>query len=335
MFWIKKMMPQPHPGIFFQVFGFQRFTVRPHTQTENLSLPLNFKQQLMENLKAFAKEVGLFLTSRIFLKNFAMILGVLVGFALVSNWFLGCYTSHGESVQVDDFTGMELDDAERQADDKDFEFVILDSSYQQGKPSGIILTQNPKPLSRVKEGTKIYVTVTGDPKPYRLPEFKLSSYEYERYAKKILTAGDGVKSKIKERVFDRKQAEGSILYFYHNGKKVTEREVKNGYYVMPDDILEFVVTQQLSNELQVPDLVCMSFSAAEFLISSSNLILGSINEEGVISNQPTAYISRQEPAAGQPMQMGGQITVWITQDLPPNCLDGGQEASPETDDGNF
>jgi len=287
----------------------------------------------MENLKAFAKEVGLFLTSRIFLKNFAMILGVLVGFALFSNWFLGCYTNHGESVQVDDFTGMELSDAERQASDKDFEFVILDSVFQEGKPAGIILTQIPKPLSRVKEGRKIYVTITGEPKPYRLPEFKQFSYEYERYKNKIAT--EGIKSKEKERVYDRKQAEGSILYFYHKGEKVTEREVKNGYYVLPGDMLEFVVTQQLSNELQVPDLVCMSFSATEFLISSSNLILGSVNEEGTISDQSSAYISRQEPAAGQPIQMGGQITVWITQDLPPTCGDGTQDDTPPADDGNF
>jgi beta-lactam-binding protein with PASTA domain len=284
----------------------------------------------MENLKAFAKEVGLFLSSTIFLKNFAMMVGTVVGFVLLTNWFLGCYTHHGESVQVDDFTGMELKDAIRQGSDKDFEFEILDSVWQEGKPSGLIMSQTPKPLSRVKEGRKIYVTITGNPEAYRLPEFKESSYEYESYAKKILNYG--VKSKVTERVFDRKQAEGSILYFYHDGKKITEREVKSGYYVMPGDMLEFVVTQELSNQLQVPDLVCMNYSAAEFLVSSSNLIIGNVNEEDAVSNQSTAYVTRQDPAAGQPIQMGGQLTVWISQEKPAICDDAADDAPTTTDD---
>lgn len=282
----------------------------------------------MEKLKAFAWEVWLFLSSGIFLKNFAAIIGVLVGIALFTNWFLGCYTNHGESVQVDDFTGMELPDAERQGSDKDFEFVVMDSVWTEGKPSGIILKQNPKPLSRVKEGRKIYVTITGNPDEYRLPDIKLSAYDFDRYAKKL--AMNGVKSRVKERVYDRKQAENSILYFYHNGKKVTEREVKSGYYVMPGDVLEFVVTEQLSNELQVPDLICMNYAAAEFLISSSNLMVGNVSEEGAITNQSTAYVTRQEPAAGEPIQMGQQIMIWISQSLPDGC--GGEGNTAPSDD---
>jgi beta-lactam-binding protein with PASTA domain len=273
----------------------------------------------MEKIKAFAREVFLFLSSGVFLKNFAMMLVVVVGFALFSNWFLGCFTNHGESVQVDDFIGMHVDDAGRQARDKDFEFVIMDSVWTEGKPSGVILKQEPKPLSRVKEGRKIYVIVTGDPDAYRLPDLKTSSYDFDQYSKRL--AMNGVKSRVKERVFDKKQAENSILYFYHNGKKITEREIKSGYYVIPGDMLEFVVTQQTSNELQVPDLVCMNYSAAEFLVSSSNLIIGTVNEDGAISSQSTAYVSRQEPAAGEPVQMGMQITVWISQSLPDGCTE--------------
>ncbi|MBI5915070.1 MAG: PASTA domain-containing protein [Bacteroidetes bacterium] len=282
---------------------------------------------LLENLKAFAREAWLFLTSVLFLKNLAMMVGVVVGFALLSNWWLGCYTNHGESVQVDDFTGMHFSDAKRQARDKDFEFEILDSLWKEGQPSGIILKQTPKPLSRVKEGRKIYVTVTGDPDAYRLPNLKESSYEFDRYAKRL--AMNGVKSRVKERVYDRKQAENSILYFYHDGKKVTEREVKTGYFVMAGDVLEFVVTERLSNQLQVPDLVCMNFTAAEFLVSTSNLNIGAINEEGAVSDQSTAFVSRQEPAAGEPVQMGGQITVWLSQTPPPGCSDGND--SPASD----
>lgn len=275
--------------------------------------------ELLENLKAFAREVWLFLSSVLFLKNFAMMAGVTLGILLLTNWWLGCYTHHGESVQVDDFTGMHLSDAKKQGRDKDFRFEVMDSVWIEGKPSGMIILQNPKPLSRVKEGRKIYVTVTGNAESESLPKFSDSSYDYDRYASKL--AKRGIKSRVKERAFDAKQAENTILYFYHHGKKVTEQMVKAGYEVMPGDVLEFVVSERLSNEMEIPDLVCMNFTAAEFLVSTSNLNIGQVYDDGTVTDRSTAFISRQEPAYDpeRTIQMGGQINVWLTQNLPEGC----------------
>lgn len=280
---------------------------------------------LLENLKAYLKEIWLFLSSLIFLKNFGMMAGVVLGLVILMNWGMRCYTNHGESVQVDDFTGMHISDAKKKGRDKDFRFEVMDSVWRSGMPSGIITLQNPKPLSRVKEGRKIYVTVTGNPHPELLPKFADSSYDFERYKSKLEKRG--IKVKEKERVFDAKQAENTILYFYHDGKKVTEGQVKSGYYVMPGDLLEFVVTEQRSNLVEIPDLVCMSYSAAEFLVSTSNLVIGQVNEDDSVTDPSSAYVYRQEPAyaPGQTIQMGGQITVWLMQNLPDNCgTDGGQ-----------
>lgn len=268
------------------------------------------------------------MSSTLFLKNFAAMVGVIVGLAMLTNWWLGCFTNHGESVEVDDFTRMHLSDAKRQGRAKDFEFEVLDSIFQDGQPSGIIINQNPKPLSRVKEGRKIYVTVTGDPSPVRLPNLVESSYDFDRYAKRIATLYS-IKSRVKERTYDKRQAENTILYLYHNGKKITENDIKAGYFVLPGDMLEFVVTERLSNELEAPDLVCMNFTAAEFLVSSSNLNIGEVNDDGAVSDRTTAYVYRQEPAAGEIIQMGAQISVWITQTLPVQCAEGNND---DTDD---
>ncbi len=275
--------------------------------------------ELSENLKAFAREVWLFLSSVLFLKNIAMMAGVVVGIGLLAHWWLSCYTNHGESVQVDDFRGMYLLDARKQGRDKNFRFEVMDSVWMEGKPSGMIILQNPKPLSRVKVGRKIYVTVTGDPQPETLPKFSDSSYDYDRYASKI--AKRGIKSRVKERMFDSKQAENTILYFFHNGNKVTEKMVKAGYQVIPGDVLEFVVTQRLSNQMDIPDLVCMNFTAAEFLVSSSNLNIGQVFADESVTDQASAFIYRQEPAynpAGT-IQMGAQISIWLTKNLPASC----------------
>ncbi len=274
---------------------------------------------ILEKLKIILKEIWLFLSSIIFLKNFGMMVGVILGMVILTNWGMRCYTNHGESVQVDDFTGMHILDAKKKGRDKDFRFEVMDSVWRDGVPSGIITLQNPKPLSRVKEGRKIYVTVTGNAQPELLPKFSDSSYDFERYKSKIEKRG--IKVKEKERVFDAKQAENTILYFYHKGKKVTEGQLKSGYYVLPGDLLEFVVTERRSNVVEIPDLVCMRFSAAEFLVSTSNLNIGQVNEDETVTDPASAYVYRQEPAyyPSQTIQMGGQITVWLTQNIPASC----------------
>ncbi len=270
-------------------------------------------------MKAFAKEVWLFLSSVLFLKNFAMMLGVLLVAMLLTGWWLRCYTNHGESVHVDDFTGMYLMDAKKQGRVKGFRFEVMDSVWKEGRPSGMIILQNPKPLSRVKEGRKIYVTVTGNAQPETLPKFSDSAYDYDRYAAKL--SNRGIRSRVKERVFDAKQAENTILYFYHNNKKVTEQMVKSGYQVLSGDLLEFVVTERQSNMVEIPNLVCKNFSAAEFLVNSSNLNIGQIFDDGSVGNRAASFIYRQEPeySGSNMIPVGAQINVWLTQYLPSNC----------------
>lgn len=277
----------------------------------------------MEKLKALAKEIWLFLSSTLFLFNFAKMVAVLLGVLLLTNWWLKCYTHHGESVQVNDFTGMYVADAKKQGRSKDFRFEVIDSVWMEGKPSGLILSQEPKPLARVKEGRKIYVTVTGNPGPVRLPVWSQSSYDYDRYSNKL--ARLGIKSRVKRRVFDNRQAANTILYLIYDGKKVTEQQVKKGFDVMMGSTLEFVVTERLSNEMEVPQLLCMTFDAAQFLVSSSNLNVGQVFKDESVTDRNSAYVYRQEPAyaSGLTIQMGAQINVWLTQALPDGCTTDG------------
>ena len=187
-------------------------------------------------------------------------------------------------------------------------------------------------MARVKEGRKIYVTVTGESAPVRLPIWSQSSYDFDRYSNKV--ARLGVKCRVKERVFDNRQAANTILYLFYDGKKVTEQQVKNGFDVMMGSTLEFVVTERLSNEMEIPQLRCMTFDAAEFLVSSSNLNIGEVFEDESVTDRNTAYVYQQEPAfaTGQTIQMGAQISLWLTQTLPDGCT---TDDLPDENDGGF
>ena len=274
----------------------------------------------MDKIKSFFLEVWLFVSSGLFLGSVAKIIGISLVLLLMTNWWLKCYTYHGESVQVDDFTGMHISDAQKKGRSKGFRFEVIDSAWVEGKPSGIIIRQNPDPLARVKEGRRIYVTLTGHPKVILLPSFSESSYDFEQYSRR-LQVRHGIKSKIKERVYDRKQAENTILHFYYNGKKVTDSMVKKGFKVPEGATLEFAITERRTNKVEIPDLICMEFDAADFLISTYNLHIGKVFEDVTVTDRNTAHVFKQEPAytPEQTIPMGAQINIWLTQDLPPNC----------------
>ncbi len=295
--------------------------------TERVSLPVDFKQAHLqvEKLKHILNEVWLFLSSRIFLVNFAKLVALSLGLFFLVNFMLRCATHHGESVQVNDFTGMHLQDASRQARDKGFEFVVIDSVWIEGKPSGIIIQQDPKPFSQVKEGRKIYVTVTGSPGKVILPPFSEVSYDFDRYASRLSNLG--VKAVVKERVFDAKQAPNTILYLYYDGKKVTEADVKQGFEVMMGSTVEAVVTERTSNQLDIPDLVCKTYEEALFLLTSLNFTLGEVFEDETVTDPSTAYVYRQEPAVqpGVLVTVGTQFNLWLTQEPPAGCPSREQE----------
>lgn len=274
----------------------------------------------MQKLSAYLREIWLFISSRIFISNFLKMLALVVVLLLMSNWWLRCYTNHGESVQVDDFTGMQLKDAKKKGKSKDFKFEVIDSSWAAGQPGGIILNQNPKALSRVKEGRKIYLTVTTwNAEMVELPPFSDYSYDFDQY-KSRLKRWD-IEAKEKERVYDRRQAENTILHFFYNGKKVTEAEVKQGYKVPRGSKLEFVITERKSRNMLIPDLVCMTFDAADFLVGSSNLNIGEVTEDESVTDRNSAYVYRQEPEydPDRTLQMGALVNVWLTQYPPEGC----------------
>ncbi|HFA52009.1 MAG TPA: PASTA domain-containing protein [Bacteroidetes bacterium] len=274
----------------------------------------------MDRVLSFFKEVWLFISSRIFLINFAKLLGLLIVLFIMTTWGLNCYTNHGESVQVDDFMGMHLSDAKRNGSNKGFRFEVIDSVWKEGNPSGLITNQDPKPLSRVKEGRMIYVTVTGKPKTALLPLFSESSYDFDQYSRR-LELRHKIKSRVKERVYDRKQANNTIKYLFDGDKKVTESDIKRGYKVQEGSTLDFVVTERKTNKMNIPDLKCMGFDAADFLVSTYNLNIGQIIEDATVTDRNTAYVYKQDPPYDElgTIKMGAQINLWLTQDLPADC----------------
>jgi len=244
--------------------------------------------------------------------------GLLTTLFLMTFWWLRCYTNHGESIQVPSYVGMGFREAFRKARSRDFQVAVSDSIYVPGKAPGEIISQNPAPESRVKEGRTIYFTIAkNNPDILKLPDLA-SGDDYDIYSRKLSLMG--LKPRIAARVADPKVGTNTILAVIYKGDTITYK-IRGGYKVEMGTAVDFVVSDKIMLNVAIPECVCQTLDAAKFLIQTSNLSVGTIIPNGTVTNPETAYVWRQSPKFDPNgiMRAGEQIDLWITQEKPVDC----------------
>ncbi len=277
------------------------------------------KEKIKNAGKTVWRETKYFFSSGYVWKHFISMLVLIVALVFLALLWMNWYTNHGKSLEVDDYTNLRIADAVRLAERKSFQTKIIDSIFVVGKRSGIVLEQNPKPFSKVKKNRTIYLTVTKEnPDMVTLPGL-VGNYNYGHYSKKLKLLH--VFSKIKKKVVDFRQEENTILYFYYNGKKITETSLKKGVKVPMGAVLEFVVTEKGQNKVEVPNLVCHTLEEAQYILEVADLKVGKIHKSDDITHTSKAYIWRQKPdyLQGKLIKQGTKVELFLRKSRPDGC----------------
>ncbi len=281
---------------------------------EQASSSVEVDETLLDRLKrTIVAPVWEFLKAPIFLKNLAAILGfVLLLFIVMTSW-LKMYTDHNESIQVDDYIGLTVEEAVRKAKSRSFK-VVVDSLYVAGNKPNVIYSQTPEAYARVKENRTIFMvrtTAKGVPIP-----FKPTTDDFQG-AKSYLESRSIIVNEPKT-IFNARRAEGTIVEATYNGQTFPMSKLRNdGIEIYQGESIDFVVYTRVSDYVGLPNLVCRTFSEAEFLIQSRFLKMGVIhgNKEG------SAYVYKQEPAyvPNQSIRKGTTISLFLTSGEPDDC----------------
>ncbi|MCE7922543.1 MAG: PASTA domain-containing protein [Haliscomenobacteraceae bacterium CHB4] len=274
---------------------------------------------MWQKLRRIGVELYAYLTDFFVVKNYLVMLALIGGILLMTFWWLKCYTNHGESVQVPSYVGMNFREASRKAKARHFNVAVSDSVYEVGKAPGMILSQDPKPQSRVKEGRTLYFTVTkNNPEIIKLPDLALSD-DYDLYSRKLSRLG--LKPRIIARVADPRLEANTIVEVVYRGDTIT-RSIP-GFEVEMGATLDFVVSEAVTLTVSIPDCVCQSLDAAKFLIQTSDLSVGQIIPDATVTDPETAYVYRQTPKYGpnETMRKGEQVDLYITQEWPAQICD--------------
>lgn len=238
-------------------------------------------------------------------KHLALVAGaaalLVLGFFYV---YLPVTTHHGETITVPKVTGMNVADLEKYLDERDLAYFVDDSSYNPGTRPFTVLTQDPAPGEKVKEGRKIYLQVAMKRPPViKMPKLVDGSV---KNAQLILQSYDLVVGQIK---LVPNLAQNAVLKQFVNGK-----EIAPGAPVAKGTRIDLEVGDGLGNqEFPVPNLVNMPQDEAITLLVGQGLQKGEVFEQDAEEGQTPGTVVRQRPVPGPDatIRMGQLVDLWI------------------------
>ncbi len=242
-----------------------------------------------------------------FIKVF--VIQLIIAFALICLivWgtlhFLDRYTQKGQSIILPDLIGLTLEQTNDLLEAKQLRYSILDSIYVEGKPALVVVNQDPRPHSKVKENRTIYLTINASSPPnVRMPDF----------------IGLSLRSAM-----DKLELTGfkaNLIYRPHEAKNYVFEQMYKGVKVEPDSFIvkgstiDLVLGNGLgSTKVSVPDVIGLSLEEAEFILLSASLNIGAAIYDDTVSDKGSAVIYKQTPEyeSKNLLLMGQSVDVYL------------------------
>lgn len=250
-------------------------------------------------------------------RNLLIALLVLVFLLVGVNVALKSFTQHDKTVEVPDFVGKSLSEAELMASEDNLKLIVTDSVFVTRFKPGAVYVQNPKAFSQVKNGRKIYVTINAErKKQVSMPNLVGLTV---RQAKVELSSSDLLLGNL---LYVKDIATNNVLAQFSNGT-----ELIPGVKIDAGSIVDLKVGANPSDAYTVvPSFVELSYHKAVNAVLDSYLNVERLVFDDSVrsySDSVAAFVYRQIPASTDaPTPMGKGVTLYLT-------LDRGRLPKPE------
>lgn len=269
---------------------------------------------MWEKTKAFFKEIYYFISSKIFLTDFAKMLGMIALALFMIFWLMTCFTRHGESLKVGNYVGKNMKQVEDLIDDDGFEYVVTDSIFRENFPPDMVLEQNPAPSSYVKTGRTIYLKITKAAGDLVLLPDLAGRDDLVSYTEALKTIGIRV-GRI-DTIPDANLSDGTVVKIMVKGRDVYA-DLAKGIRLPQGSQIDLAVTRRETNETTVPNFIengrYMTAEEYGFIVESRELKIGQIIKDASVTDEHTAFISKIYPSKGTILTKGDSITIYLTQ----------------------
>jgi len=246
-----------------------------------------------------------FLISKTFLKHLAIaIVAAVLLFWLILK-MLDLYTNHGKAITVPNLTGVSCKELKNTEYAKEFQFVVIDSVFDDHFRKGAIVLQDPPAGSQVKKGRKIYITVVAtQPEMVAMPDLVDLSL---RQALNELRA-NGLKLAKLEYV--ENFAKNAVLAQRFEGDTILP-----GTEIQIGSDIELVLGKGVGDDkIDVPFLIGKTETEAINILNNLSFNVGYLN----YLDQRDKMHSRvydQQPKDGTRVDYGTYVDLWFRSDL--------------------
>lgn len=223
-----------------------------------------------------------------------LILAIIYFFA-----YLPSTTNHGETITVPSIEGMQMSQLEDFLVKRNLRYEVNDSAYSSEYPPLTVLKQYPQSGSKVKEGRKIFISVNRRSAPtVPVP---------------ALVDGSVVNADAVLRSNELKRGRIELVAGPFNVVKEMKYKgnvIEPGQPVPKGSVIDLVVMDGGSTTFKIADYFEMELEDAKVGIFGSNLNLGSVTIVGDTTGGPVVIL-KQKPAAGENIQVGDVVDLWI------------------------
>jgi beta-lactam-binding protein with PASTA domain len=238
------------------------------------------------------------------------ILGIALSYTmlLLGSWFwLRWYTDHGEYVSVPELKGLSVEEAIRALQERNLDYLVIDSIYDRKAAPGSVFDQSPAFESQVKEGRQVFLTIYRQSPPMEKLGIKQGDYCTVAMIKLRNKSID-----FDTLYEDNNTLANSIIRVTQRGKslKATD-EVARGSKVL------LVIGRAASNKIIVPDFTGMTCLQAKTILDTLHLECNCRFEPGI--SNPTSqdssafFVCRQDPShdPDRGTSAGRIVDLWL------------------------
>jgi beta-lactam-binding protein with PASTA domain len=248
-----------------------------------------------------------FILSKTFLKHFAIAIVLAIAVSWLILKMLGVYTNHGEALNIPNLTGVNYTDVHQIEGAEQFEFLVIDSVFDDHFQKGDIVLQDPPPGSTVKRGRKVYVTIVAtQPEMVFVPN--LVDLSLRQALNELKASG----LKLERLDYVKNFAKNAVLAQRFEGDTV-----QPGMEIQKGSAIELVLGKGLTSEkIKVPFLIGKTESEAIRILNNSSFNVGFLKyfderdkaHSRVYNQQPE---SRDDYTANY----GAYVDLWFRSDF--------------------
>ncbi len=233
-----------------------------------------------------------------------LLLAALIGlFFLFDKTLMPLYVKGGKVVVVPDVSGKSFEDAEQQLKELGLVAKRGYEIYDPKKKLGTVLSQNPLPQSKVKQGRSVYLSVnTARRENVPLPDFKGRTITDAKLTLERLNLRLG---KVEEVNVTKKEEDGVIL----------SQSIAPGTNVGVETVVSFKIGRLplQDGKLQgvLPDVLQKTLSEAEAMIVTAGFTIGRVQYRYSTSLVPNTVIA-QSPKQGELVPLGKPVDLVVS-----------------------